>query len=395
MAWSSIYTRLPLDEYARIMAIPGWLFNQVEHDGRPMRGECNDIWLQSGYYSDPNRIAGRDELAQAIATAESQLSRFLGFWFTRVWTCADEIQWPRPRRGYQVGSPIIKLSSGLFVEGGREAFELIAENQPVVYSNRDGDAVTEWATITVADAAALVGSVCEVVVVPHGVTQIDQWEIRPLNVAIDGTDIVITGWKWLFVESDQLLRIDPIMLSEDAKFIQGGVYDGGVDIYRRYNDPAQQAQIVWTTAACTGETVCTETCQSACIVPYERRTGLVRVQPSTYSAGVWSSTAYRSSAYPDVARFWYRAGYDDDTCVDCTQIGPALKEAIVRLANVHLPEAPCGCTATTQRWDRDREEMSINAIDAQMAASHFGSTARGAIFAYNVVSRIPPLGRGG
>jgi hypothetical protein len=69
-----------------------------------------------------------------------------------------------------------------------------------------------------------------------------------------------------------------------------------------------------------------------------------------------------------------------------------LKEAIARLANVLLPEAPCGCNQTRLRWEKDREVQDINTIDASLAFSAFGTSARGAIFAWAVVKQLQPLG---
>jgi len=70
-------------------------------------------------------------------------------------------------------------------------------------------------------------------------------------------------------------------------------------------------------------------------------------------------------------------------------------EAITRLANVYMVEPPCGCGTTLERWKKDREEMSIDSMDVELAQSAFGSTARGAVFAYSVISTLPPIGKGG
>lgn len=396
MAYSDIRTELPLEEYARVMSIPGWLLNQCIHPARQIHG-CYQPWFQNGYAYDPNRIVGRDELAQAIATAEQQASKFLGYWITPRWFCRDEVAWPRPKRGYQVQLPIIRAEWGMFIEGGQEAWELVDENVPVVYTDRDSDGCPDWATITANVAAAV--SECEIVVTPHGYDP-PNWSIRPLDVSVSGLIITITGYRWMFVKPTELLGVAEIELDDNPAFISGGLYDDGVDVYRRYNDPSSQAQIVWTgnySNTCSGDTPCTESCQAACITPFNRRNGMVTVMPGSYSAltGLWSRADWLQQTYPMSVRLWYRAGYDDDACLDCSSMGARLKEAIVRLANVYLPEAPCGCDATKERWARDREEMAIDSIHVEMVQTAFGTTARGAMFAYNVLSNLNPLGKGG
>jgi hypothetical protein len=72
-----------------------------------------------------------------------------------------------------------------------------------------------------------------------------------------------------------------------------------------------------------------------------------------------------------------------------------MAEAIVRLANTYLVDAPCGCSQTRHRWERDREEQEINTIDAALCMSAFGTTMRGAMFAWSVVKRQPPIAHGG
>ena len=101
MAISRQRTLLALDEYAEIMEIPGWLFNQQYHPARPQRGG-EMFWRQSGYYSDPNRIAGRDSIARAIATAERKIADHLGFWPAPTWICQEPHRWPLPARGTQI-----------------------------------------------------------------------------------------------------------------------------------------------------------------------------------------------------------------------------------------------------------------------------------------------------
>lgn len=400
MARSDIGTLLELDEYARIMAMPGWHFNQITRTDREFRGLCDDLLVQSGYFVDPTRIVGRDEIAQAIAVAERQVAAMLHYWPAPKYICADEIAWPVPRRGTQLTYPPLRLNWGKVVEVGIEAWDLIVENLPVVYSVRSGlpapPSSLDWATVTYAAVPAVAG-ICELVIVPSGYDPAAQeWRIRPLNVTLVGTTVTFTGWRWQFVLPPGWLEPTPISLDDNAMFIQGGIYDGGVDLYRHYTDATSQAQLVWKNGT-TCDAVCAEGCVPGCVTIDNSRVGLVVVKPATWSSttGLWTLATCPGCGLPNSARVWYLAGYDDSLCVNCAQMGPQVKEAIVRLANCHLPEAPCGCDPTRGRWERDREEMAVDSMDVELAQSAFGTTMRGAVFAYNVFSKLPPLGQGG
>ena len=388
MARSSIFTRLPLDLWAQTMSLPGWLLNQVQNDApnRAVRGVCDGIFYQSGYFVEPNKFLGRDALAQAIATAEERIIRALSYSFTREWNCDEEIQWPQPRHGYSTRPPILTAHRKYFVEGGRETWFLEAENVPVNYSDPDGDTMDEWATI---EQAVVTTDPCEIVIVPHGMGPDMTWAIRPLSITISGAGLMTaTGWKWQFVEPRYWLLPELINLSEDDKFIQGGIYDDGVDVYRRYNNPANQAQIVWRSS-------CTPSCQDACIQVVDHKLSQVRIQPATYDDGDWTYAGLANCESPISARLWYKAGFDADRCMDCVQIDYSMRQAIVRLANVYLPDSFCACSFAQERFRQDREEMDFNALNVGHAMAHFGSAARGAAFAYGVVKNYPPIGSGG
>lgn len=398
MAWSEVKTLLPLDEYAKTMAIPGWLFNQVTHPQRVIRGPCNDLWYQSGYFIDPNKVVGRDEIAQAIAVAEGQILGLLRYSPAPTYFCDDERTWPRPKRGIQTRVPIIRSSYGQLIEFGTERWDLLETNHSVVYTDVDNDGVLDTATVTIdlsLYGLTCAANECQIEITPTGFNPALGYYLRMLNRVCSGTTLVLTGWRWLFVEPIYWNRPLELQLNNDNYFVGHDIYpyEGGVDIYRHYTDPVQQADIVWNEDACGAP--CVEVCQHGCATVVDRRLGQLTVQPAAYSEGAWSGANWRLCQMPNKVRLWYRAGYMDNQCVDCSGMGYMVKEAIVRLANTHLPEAPCGCDPTRERWNRDREEMSIDSTDVELAQSAFGTTMRGAIFAFNVISKLPPLGKGG
>ena len=266
--------------------------------------------------------------------------------------------------------------------------EILAD-EAVTYSDPDGDGVNEWATITItaAEMAAAGAEPEEVAVYFDGETD-DIWQIRCLTVEEDDAgNVTITGWAAQFVDPDLWLVADEVDLSVAGNFV------ATVDIYRRYNDPEEQCQVVWKGGGDTCDpAICATTCQDSCIGINDPRLSIVRAMPGTYSAGSWTSAAFSVGRLPDAARFWY---YNGLLLQPNGRIKPTMAEAIVRLANCYMIDEPCGCAQTKHRWDRDREEQEINTMDVALASSAFGTTMAGAVFAWNVIKRMPPIASGG
>lgn len=394
MAHSKIRTLLSIDEWAEIVGIPGWIFNQVRHPERPLRGECEDYWLQSSAYSDPNRPVGRDQIARAIATAEDRMAALAGFFMAPKWVCAEKVKWPLPRRGQQTQYPILQSRWGHLISAGQEAWEQInALGYPtsIVYTDEDGDAVLDWATITY-NLYLESYDECEIAVVPPGKDPTEEdWRIRPLQISINATTNVLTiqGPRWMFVDPDNWLPLDPILLSDNTKFLTG------VDLWRHYNDSTtQQAQYVWDGDAC--DLTCGTTCQDACITITNERLGHFEARTATYGSGAWASTAWAVPQYsPSRVTLWYYSGFRDYSCGDCDYMSYELKEAIVSLANALLRMPPCACGIAAERIARDRDTQEIDNINVALAKTAFGTAAAGAVFAYSVVSGLPPIGKGG
>lgn len=389
MAVSRIKTLLPLDEYARIMVIPGWHFNQVVHPDRPMRGACDMVWYQSGHSGDPNMITGRDEIAQGVSTAERMIAKVSGFSPAPTWVLAEDHAFPEATRGTRLYLPRIRTRWGYLIAGGLERYDLLEAGVAVTYSDTDQDLVLDTATVTYTGLATL--EPCEIVVVAPGRNPAQrEWRIRPLDIVQSGTTFTITGPRWWFVDPDEWRTLDQIPLEDDTYFLDT------VDIYRHYNHQiTRQAQYVWLETPCGDP--CDPLCQSACVNIINYRNGWFTATPSNYVAaqGKYVRQNFAQTYNPNLVRIWYYAGYQDHMSGPCDWMGDEMKEAIVRLANIYIPEAPCGCGATLERWEKDREEVEINSVDAAMAQTYFGTTARGAMFAYAVIKRLPPLGRGG
>lgn len=391
MARADTWTLLCIDDWARYMAIHPDAWNQVTNCLAPYPGACERVWIQHGWLDhDSGRILGREDVARAIATAEEMIAHALGFWPAPTWIAGEEHPWPLPARGAQIAFPPIATTWGHVIEGGRRALTAIALGTGVTYSDADGDGVNEVASVTVtaAQLAAAGAQPEEVAVFFTGETD-DTWMIRCLSMSEDATtgNVTLTGRTSQFTDPDLWLVADDVDLCIAANF------ETRVDVYRRWNDPEEQAQVVWKGSGGTCDpAICSETCQDACVSISDGRLGLLRVMPGTYSAGTWTAACFSQGRLPDAVRLWYRSGL---LLESNGRIKPMLAEAIIRLANTYLVDEPCGCAQTKHRWERDRTEQDINTYDAQLCMSAFGSTMKGALFAWSVVKRIPPIARGG
>lgn len=398
MAISYIPTLLPLEEYARIMAVPGWHFNQVEHKCRTPDGACDIPWFQRAYWGGGDKIIGRDELAQAINTAEKRMANACGFFLGPTWVQGEEHVWPLPERGAQTQYPEFKTDWGHLIEFGLEKWDLIGlYESPITYTDTDGDGCMDWATVTITLGSPYYlyytspssCQVCEIAVVPHGKDpRVREWRIRPLQFTHLGAGTYrIEGPRWMFVNPDEWLTNEVIPSDEDAAFLNA------VDVYCHYNYPYRQGIYIWRDTNCVP---CSEDTQHTCNTIIRSRTGHFYAKPADYSTTLgWQDAEWPSCEVPDLLRVWYLSGYRDHVTGPCDWMGADVKEAIVSLANVYLVDAPCGCEFSVERYAHDREEQEINSIDAAMANTLFGSSARGAIKAYSFIKNLPPLGKGG
>lgn len=374
MAISKYQTGLPLDEYARIMGIAGWHFNQVLHPTYQYHDSCDKLLLQNGYMGAPPHGVGRDEIATAIRTAEQVIRRKWGFNPYIHWNY-EKLMWPNVARGSAI-TPIFVAGEGFLISGGVEAWSLEEEDALIVYSDEDGDGVDDTATITFATTLT---EESEIVVVPPDVSPTArEWRIRPLDVSISGGTCTITGPRWLFVDPDRWDTADELHLEDDTDFLEE------VDVYRRYNDSSQQAKLWYGQNAS-----CADTSQTACLIVRNPRIGSFKLQAATYDAGSWTacSQVVCGATTPVFVEVWYRAGYDDDD--------EAIKQAIVSLANNYLPNPPCTCASALARWEKDNEEIEITTTAQAQAQNTFGRLTTGLFMAWQVLSVIPPIAGGG
>ena len=298
---------------------------------------------------------------------------------------------------------------GYILAGGTEDTDTVIDaGAPIVYSDNDNDGVLDLATITVtaADMTAAGATVDDVAVYyPDSYIGLptypvsERWRIKPLRIRTNSVtgDVVITGHRAQFVDPVLWELGNDIALDVNANFLIS------VDVRKRFNNPASSAQLVWkpfTANLCSSVPACGETCQSACLIVDSERQSKFHILPGDYTVAT-ESWAYTNPTicccYPSQAALNYQSGWYRNIpgWMEADWMQARLAEAIVRLANVYLPDIPCGCDLVKRKWDRDREQQDINTVDAHLAMSAFGSVTWGSLFAWGAVKRLRPLAGAG
>src|SRR3989304_947087 len=200
MAVASTLTLLPLDIYASIMQIPLPHFNQAAGASIfPVGGQCDNLWWQTGAQS-ADRVS-REELAQAIATAEEEIARVLGFWPAPMFITNEIHPYPRHYRPELITQGLtnrgqlrsIRADYAKFISAGQRGTTFVG-TPAIIRSDADGDGFDE--TVTVSIATALTDA-CEVKVYFEGYDGDPEWEIRPLRTKpISGGVFTAPFWIW-------------------------------------------------------------------------------------------------------------------------------------------------------------------------------------------------------
>lgn len=396
MARAETVTLLPLDRYAEIMQIPLTHFNQLEGEKSPQSRGCDDIWDQDA----------RERLAEAIAQAEEMIADQLGFWPTLKYI-VDEPQpfgllGVRPDwRNAEIGT-----DWGLVECYGIETLTLKQADAGVEYTDLDNDPLSREETARIgtsiyADLPAC-SNVCDVAVffresdIPEGKGDAadPRWEIRPIRVDIDGETMRITAESSLFVrphlweltEQDCFGSDDPTQWKwnfELANLVPA------VDVYCRSTNLQTPVTINWD-GVCDCPGICQHRTQTACAYSTDKRSGSFVPRPATWNGTTNINAVPLHTVAPESITVSYRSGYpiDSRTC----RMNTRLELAIVKLANVILPEPPCGfCDAAEIRWKDDR--MRIEPLTIEAAQMPWGQQTKGALDAWRIV-KMMAMGRG-
>jgi hypothetical protein len=398
MARSSIITKLSLDRWAQICGLDLRHFNQITIDQRPVT-TCSNVWLQSAWQG--NDQVSREDVALAIQQSEETIERYLGYHLLPSWDSDEKVETPQPgdrsllyRQSLNIrGFPLhVQTQWGHFISGGIEDKTLIEAGAAIVYSDEDGDGYDETATIT---SPTTLTDAEEIAVYFPGESGLDEWEIRPFkNITFVGGNVIIVLHRHQLVDPVLWDALDPQAVdgNADANFITE------VDVYRKWNNPSQQVQLVWSPRTCNCGTSSCTTCQNSyqwgCLNAKDNRLGLVHYQPGTWNVLTEGFDAAELAACrnPDKLRLWYKSGLRDErkTYPDL-QMESTLERAVAFYALTLLDRPICGCNNIEKAVGKWTEELNLNLpettyqLNDRWLDNPLGVT-RAAVFAWQTIN---------
>lgn len=414
MTRASIPTLLSLDRYARIMGIdPVHFAGAVGESIFPLRNNCRDVWWQRSYITSD--AVSREDLAQAIATAEEDIADVLGYWPAPKWIAREIHMYPDHHRPDIFGGSFnvrgdqksIKLRWGKFISPGRRYTGLIGTSRPVVWTDPDGDGFDELGTVT-APTTLTSASRQQVKAYFTGQGTEQEWEIRnPKSVTITGGNVIVAFDFWQLIDpalQDQFPTGTPTALNIDDP----AIYVTTVDLWREYTDYSQHsAEFFWEPrvhgfcANCGGTScaACTTEVQCGCLHVRDVNLGIAVPQPATWNVtdAEFTHDEFVRCEPPDQIKVWYYAGELSDRYLRLVDLDPLSNwwaETIAWLATARLERNFCNCgalTALAQELRMDTSRADANGptwlISEQAQDNPFG-TRNGEVRAWRRVMKL-------
>lgn len=400
MARAETRTLLPLDRFARIMGVNPLHFNGVFVEGLSPVTACEQPLMQYDWQTADG--VSRESIAIAIADAEERIAQWLGFKPLPTFEVDERHAFQRP---FSPGlfrytltqldgrAEAVKLDYGHVVAGGIERRDVIQTSASVTYTDDDADSYSETATISV---TTTVEDPNEIVVCLPGEGGAPEFEVRPITVSIvNGAATITMRREQLVIPAlyDRLDSTRAIDGANDSNFLTV------VDVYRSWHDPSQQVQFLWENAgnSCgcgtTGCATCYIGAQFGCSTVRDYKLGLISGSPAVWDA---TTSSYTYSPYfvgrsPDKARWWYRAGYRDQTRArPMREMARKYERAISVMAASVLERPFCGCKtveAASQYWREDfallTQDHSFR-VSSKLLDNPLGTT-RGAVEAWRII----------
>lgn len=381
MARASTQTLVSLDRFAAIIGTHPLHFNQIYVPDLANVNSCDSPIYQYAWQAADK--VGREEIAFALSEAEFILAEYLGFSIAPTWEVEEHLGVTMPGMLYNVsglnarGQRLsVQTSRGYVISGGREAKTLIDDDVSISYSDTDNDGYSETATVTVTtDVVA-----DEIAVYYPGESDYN-WEIKPVFVTVESgvATIKLKREHLLLPELTESLLPTPVNGTIDGNFLSA------VDVYRKYNDPSQQLQMIWEAGNNT------YSAQYGSLSVRNARNGIVTIAPGTWNSttNLFDYTEYCDCRVPDRVRLWYKAGLT----------GPQAKvfeRAVCYLALTYLDNLICACPTMERTQTYWKEDYALRVGSASMSKS-FGArksvtdnplgTTRAAEFAWTLVRR--------
>jgi hypothetical protein len=386
MARAAIPTWLSLDAWARFHGFDPLHFNGLRSEGHAI-GNCDHTWTQHRWQRGE---VSREDIAQAIADAEADLSRLLGYhllpdWaeeripVTRHWQPGVIQTTPIRADGYQMTA---LFPRGEWLMGGQRATAILQDAAAVTWPGGGDEtyAANRLATITATVAATLDPNEVRLYFEPDaplGIAEADPgWEIRPLeSVSITATTLTVTVRREL-LERPALQEApgDGANAYAAQNADLNATFVSAVDVARVYNDPQAQLQLEWVpdgsaVTGCGSCVACQLRSQTGCVIGVDRAAGILSFAPATWNAATETFTAQglATCRQPDRVLVRSYSGFEASTSQGGTvnprrQMDRELARYVAILSAANLRGEACGCEAAVS-VQKYQEEMDANLAD--------------------------------
>lgn len=357
---------------------------------------------------------GREEIARAIFEAETDLENVIGYRLLPTWEEDEWVHTVRPFRKEMTNqnsrdirglSPVIVPRWGYMLSGGIRSVETLLAEAAITYMNdRPPAAYNGLATVMVALAAELPD--CEIALYYPGHAGDERWRITPIVVSHD----LVLNYTITFRREQAI--VESAIQSYDLQELRGldGLDDVNflttVDVCRVYNDPQQQATMLWEGSpgcpSCGSAGTDCQTCGYSTATACLSLRGDPRLSQLVYRPATWDADAlafsqdsiWARSFQPDILRLWYYAGWRDKraTC-PATELDADWARTIAYMAAARLSRPICACaTPSTEYWGADLAfaggvtEKGIYRTTERDLGNPFG-TRRGEVMAWRRVNQ--------
>lgn len=375
----------------------------------PAQTACNKPTAKYSWQDADN--AGRDEIEQAIANAESMLFKYLKY---RVAPQYAEQTIRTPAFYLNYNWPAVQLDEGYVQALGIEALTSISANVAITYTDEDGDGLQDTATVTAAT------TLTDPLAFRLYFTSTDRydgsgiserWEIRPIRCSIAGGTATITAPKWLFGVPQKYEQFNWNNNGLDPA--SAGNFVTHVDIYTSTTDSGgitnatAEGLLTWESPpwpwACCGPN---PTSDDPASLTYGFARGNIRDSQqgwiyeafSVYNAstGLWNSSWWTECRPPDRMTVRYLAGYPLEASPTASyygQMNRALQTVVARLACAELTRPPLACETAGNRelakWQLDLAQVrgradELYATTREILNCPLG-TQRGHLYAWNYI----------
>ncbi len=386
MARANTRTLLSLDQYAEVMGLNPWEFNQIGK-GVPslIAAGCDTVWFQHPWQKD---FLGREEVARAIFRAEVALTHQMNFWPAPQFTVNEEKPYPRPFKRTvfgAMGTPrgqwkALQTRWHKVIGGGILARTKIGDDATIVYSDEDGDGLNETFTVTHTITTETVDEIALYFITADRVGKpIDEsWRIRPVSVSIVGTTATITGHKSQMVLPKLTEKTDPDNL--DVTVI--GNFAVTISVFRTFrdttftNDDPNQGTAIWEPPPNCTDNDCTVEFRGVCLGNRDAENGWIVVQEEPVN--------WPRRREPDRVSLNYLSGVP----LLNGRMDDEMAQLVAYLATGWLVSEKCGCERSNRiirYWRRIPsvgKETARSMTIEEINDNPFGLPTQGALYAW-------------